>query len=77
MKHLGNTSFTLAAEFRLEGRDEPIATAETVYVLVDAHTLMKTPLPPDVRQTLSQAGEGFVVDHADCSSRHEQFEPPT
>ncbi len=32
---LGNTSFTLAAEFRIAGQERAIATAETVYVLVN------------------------------------------
>ncbi len=73
-KHLGNTSFTLAFEFRLDGRDEPIATAETVYVLVDAHSLAKSPLPADVRETLAHGGHGALVDHADCTARHEQLD---
>src|SRR3954470_23473533 len=32
-RHLGATSFTLRAEFRLADRDTVIATADTVYVL--------------------------------------------
>src|SRR5437899_1762046 len=46
-KHLGNTSFTLAAEFRIAGNAPIIATAETVYVLVDPNTLIKMSLPAD------------------------------
>lgn len=63
-KHLGNTSFTLYAEFRLAGEEAVIATAETVYVLVDAKTLTKMPLPPDLRRALETGADGKVVDHA-------------
>src|SRR5205085_5260455 len=51
-KRLGNTSFTLAAGFRVAGDDREIVTAETVYVLVKQHTLTKTPIPPDLRTAL-------------------------
>lgn len=61
---LGNTSFTLAAEFRIAGQEAVIATAETVYVLVDAATLAKTTIPPDVRQALTRSAEGMHIDHA-------------
>src|SRR5690606_14506169 len=47
---LGNTSFTLLCELRIAGDEAVIATAETVYVLVDAHTLTKMPLPDDLRR---------------------------
>src|SRR5207247_8486852 len=42
---LGTTSFTVGTEFRIAGDDRVIVTVETVYVLVDAHTLTKLPLP--------------------------------
>lgn len=63
-KHLGNTSFTLLTEFRVAGSDAVIVTAETVYVLVDAKTLTKTPLPDDLRKALGHGAPGVVVDHA-------------
>ncbi|HMZ80475.1 MAG TPA: thioesterase family protein [Acidobacteriota bacterium] len=66
-KHLGNTSFTLATEFRLAGQSHINVTAETVYVLVDAQTLSKTPLPPHFRHTLEVGGWGLWVDHASCT----------
>ncbi|MDP2228033.1 MAG: thioesterase family protein [Moraxellaceae bacterium] len=50
---LGNTSFTLRADFRLVGGDEVITTSETVYVLVSGATLSKMPLPDDVRAALT------------------------
>jgi acyl-CoA thioester hydrolase len=63
-RHLGNTSFTLAAEFRVAGEERAIATAETVYVLVDGATLRKTPLPADLRAALERGAPGAVTDHA-------------
>ena len=61
---LGNTSFTLAAEFRIAGDERVIATAETVYVLVKQHALTKMPIPPDRRAALEEGGRGLVTDHA-------------
>lgn len=61
---LGTTSFTLAVEFRRAGADALIATAETVYVMVDAQTLTKQPLPAGFRQALARGGAGLVTDHA-------------
>jgi acyl-CoA thioester hydrolase len=63
-RSLGNTSFTLAAEFRIAGDERVIVTAETVYVLVKQHTLTKTPIPSDLRASLEQGGAGLVTDHA-------------
>jgi acyl-CoA thioester hydrolase len=62
--HLGNTSFTLATEFRLAGAEQLIATAETVYVLVEAVSLQKRPLPVDFRAALESGASGRVTDHA-------------
>jgi acyl-CoA thioester hydrolase len=63
-KALGDTSFTLAAEFRIAGHDRVLATAETVYVLVKQHTLTKTPLPPDLRAAMQDGAAGVTTDHA-------------
>ena len=63
-KSLGNTSFTLAAEFRIAGHDHLLATAETVYVLVKQHTLTKTPLSPDLRSAMQNGANGLTMDHA-------------
>lgn len=64
-KHTGRTSFTLAFEFRVAGRDALCSAAETIYVLVDSATLTKTPIPLDVTKALQDGGTGAVVDHAD------------
>lgn len=50
---LGNTSFTLRADFRLAADEDIIVTSETVYVLVDGTTMAKLPLPNDFRQALT------------------------
>jgi acyl-CoA thioester hydrolase len=62
---LGNTSFTLQTEFRIAGQDQPIANAETIYVVVDATTLQKRPLPADFRDALERGALGKFTDHAD------------
>ena len=63
-RHLGNTSFVLATEFRLAGEAPVLALAETVYVLVDAKTLAKAPLPADLRAALEQGAADKLTDHA-------------
>ena len=63
-QHLGNTSFTLATEFRLAGEERMLVTVETVYVLVDARTLGKIPLPADLRAALARGAPDAVTDHA-------------
>ena len=63
-KHLGNTSFTLATEFRVAGEEQTIVTAETVYVLVDGQSLRKIALPAGLRVALERGAESAVTDHA-------------
>lgn len=60
---LGNTSFTLACEFRIAGDTRVVARAETVYVLVDHATLTKRTLPEDFRARM-QRGTSAQIDHA-------------
>jgi acyl-CoA thioester hydrolase len=62
---LGNTSFTIRTDFRIAGGDSRvIVTVETVYVLVDAATLTKLPLPESLRAALDAGAAGIVTDHA-------------
>src|SRR5262245_20066382 len=71
-KHLGNTSFTVLTEFRIAepaGDDRVIVTIETVYVLVDAKTLTKMPLPERIRLALRDGAAGKYTDHAAVSVR--------
>ena len=61
---LGTTSFTCRATFRAAGAEPVLATIETVYVLVAADTLTKTPLPAPFKTALEGGARGMVVDHA-------------
>ncbi|HEY8538412.1 MAG TPA: thioesterase family protein [Steroidobacteraceae bacterium] len=63
-KHIGTTSFTFTTEFRIAGTEPVIATAETVYVHVDTHTLKKQPIPDAMREAFLRGAPGVVVDHA-------------
>jgi acyl-CoA thioester hydrolase len=60
---IGNTSLTLAVEFRAAGREPVLATVETVYVLVEAHSLQKKAIPAELRAAL-EAGVDGITDHA-------------
>ena len=73
---VGNTSFTLRTEFRVAGKDAPLATTESVYVNVDPHTLAKLPVCTAVRAMLARGAAGLVVDHAGSSSRTQTTEMP-
>ena len=63
-RQMGNTSFTLRAEFRVADHDAVIALIDTVYVLVEAHTLQKKPLPDKFRAALESGAVGVESDHA-------------
>ena len=61
---LGTTSFTLQTEFRIAGDERVIATAETIYVLIDVTTMRKYELPADLRAALDEGARGKSTDHA-------------
>jgi acyl-CoA thioester hydrolase len=61
---LGNTSFTVATDFRIAGDDRIIVSIETIYVLVDAKTLTKRTLPDHIRRALAHGTLGRETDHA-------------
>jgi len=63
-KHIGNTSFTLTAEFRIAGSEAVTASIETVYVNVDPKNLAKMPISDTLRQALTRGAPGVQVDHA-------------
>jgi acyl-CoA thioester hydrolase len=65
---LGTTSFTIGTDFRVAGDERVIVTVETVYVLVDAKTLTKLPLPDAIRVALGDGAAGRVTDHAGYQS---------
>jgi acyl-CoA thioester hydrolase len=62
--HLGNTSFSLLAEMRVAGDEAVIASVETVYVLVAADSLVKTPIPDYFRAALEKGAPATKIDHA-------------
>lgn len=68
-KHLGNTSFTVATEFRVASRPAAITIGETVYVLVDHGTLTKKKIPEDLRAALARGSEASI-DHANYLARN-------
>jgi acyl-CoA thioester hydrolase len=62
--HLGTTSFTVSVEVRIAGDDRIIVTVETVYVLMDASTLTKRPIPDAIRGALTTGAPDRTIDHA-------------
>ncbi len=63
----GNTSFAMSVEIRRAGEPEPLAEAETVYVLVDAATLAKAPLTESLRRAIETGAKGQVCDQSGTS----------
>ena len=61
---LGNTSVTLCCELRRAGMQDVLATIETVYVHVDAHTWKKRTIAPEMRAALEAGAAGRMTDHA-------------
>ena len=61
---IGTTSFTFTTEFRIAGDERVICIVETVYVMVDAHTLAKKPIPDDIRAAFERGAPGVEMDHA-------------
>ena len=63
-KDVGNTSFTIATEFRLADSNELLAMVESVLVLIDERTMKKTPLHERHREALANGAPDAVTDHA-------------
>lgn len=61
---LGNTSFALDLEFFRYGSDEKIADAAITYVLIEASSGQKRPLPDSLRATLAAGAAGTLISHA-------------
>jgi acyl-CoA thioester hydrolase len=66
---VGNTSFTVATEFRVASDERVIVTAETVYVLVDAASVQKIPVSPSMKESLLRGAPGVTIDHAGHQAR--------
>ncbi len=65
---IGTTSFTIGTEFHRHPDGLLLATAETVYVVVDSKDYKKTPIPASQRAALEQGASGRLVDHAGSTS---------
>jgi acyl-CoA thioester hydrolase len=68
-KHIGNTSFTLLAEFRVADTEQVTTVIETVYVNVDPKQLAKTPISETLRRALTRGAPDAYVDHAGYMGR--------
>jgi acyl-CoA thioester hydrolase len=61
---VGTTSFTIGCEFRRADREALLASAETVYVRVEANSLEKIPVSPMLRAALERGAPNRISDHA-------------
>lgn len=63
-KHIGNTSFSFLVDFKRFADEQPIAQAEIVYVMVDANSHKKMPIPMDLKTRLENGANDVLVNHA-------------
>ena len=61
---IGTTSFTMLFELRKAGTPDVFASAETVYVHVDAKSWAKSQVHDDLRRRLTTGAPGVETDHA-------------
>jgi acyl-CoA thioester hydrolase len=61
---VGATSFAVASEFRRHGDEPVLATAETIYVVIDLAAAKKRPIPDPHRAALERGAPDVVIDHA-------------
>lgn len=61
---IGHSSYTLQLDFYNHGFGQHLATAEVVYVMVDAETFEKMPVPGTMRSSLEEGAPGVRVDHS-------------
>jgi len=61
---VGNTSYTLAVQFENLDTGQLLAEASITYVVVEAKTLQKMPVPGPMRSALNQGAAGVIVNHA-------------
>ena len=62
--HIGNTSYSLRFTLFEYYSSKQIATADTVYVCVDAENFEKMRIPDDIREQLTHGGVGLVCNQA-------------
>lgn len=61
---IGNTSYSIQADFIQHSTQQVIATAVVTYVMVTAVTHNKLPIPHDIRTQLEQGAQNIVINHA-------------
>jgi acyl-CoA thioester hydrolase len=61
---IGHSSYTLQLDFYNHGSGQHLARARVVYVMVDADTFEKMPVPGPMRSSLEGGASGVRVDHA-------------
>ena len=61
---LGNTSYTLGVRFENYAQAKLLAEATITYVVLDAKSMTKMPIPDAMRVELERAACGVTVDHA-------------
>ncbi|GAA6135528.1 thioesterase family protein [Oceaniserpentilla sp. 4NH20-0058] len=63
-KHVGNSSFSFEVNFKNYHSNTAVAQAEIVYVMVDAQSHSKIPIPDHMKITLKQGAKDTLVNHA-------------
>ena len=63
-KHIGNTSFSFDVIFTNYTTQAAVATAEIVYVMVDAQTHQKRAIPESMKAKLKLGADGKIINHA-------------
>jgi acyl-CoA thioester hydrolase len=61
---VGNSSYTFEFEIRNYLTGIMIASAQVIYVMVDATAFTKMRIPDDLRQKLEQGAPAVIVNHA-------------
>lgn len=65
---IGNSSFTLNTQFVNAQTDQLVATAEAVYVFVNAKDFSSCTIPSFVREKFEQRSDYGVIDQSGCSA---------
>lgn len=63
-QRIGNSSFQLGFAIRRHADNQPVATAEVVYVMVDANAFTKLSIPDNIREQLNHGALDVMTDHA-------------
>ncbi len=63
-KHIGNSSYSLAMNITHQADTRLVASAEVVYVMVDAKLFTKVTIPDDIKTLLQAGAPDQVFDQA-------------